>query len=183
MVPQNEMVTTVWYPHGSKKGGSPSPCDSLWLGWFGGTPWCHDLGTPQIGTDRFRGAVARPGKAVASSTASISMSPKVVTWVSTRCWVSFRSCLVEGWNLAGMKTWKFGVWRHMNFLGCYFVQLWWESFSNSGGKLRTMIEPCWSSILQPDFVFRWDPATIQYHCSWFSNHMFHHFSEYTVFRV
>ena len=135
--PKNEMVTTVWYPHGSKKGDPQVPVTHYDLDDLGLPPWCHDLGTPQIGTDRFFGAVARPGKAVASSTASISMSPKVVTWVSTRCWVSFRSCLVEGWNLAGMKTWKFRVWRRMNFLGCYFVQLWWDLFSNSAGKLRT----------------------------------------------
>ena len=128
MVSQNGMVITM-----------------TWMIW----EYPHDLGNPQMGTDCFLGAVAhRPGKAAASNTASISMSPKVVTWVSTRCWVSFQSCLVDervkfGWD-ENLEVWRLVTY---DFFRLEFVQFCGEWFSNSRGKLRKIVEPAVYSLI------------------------------------
>ena len=125
--------TACTFQHFNFEGGMVATFDthlpvvtkSIWLGKFGATPM-----TSEIPSCTF---VHRPGKAAASNTASISMSPKVVTWVSTPCWVSFQSCLVEGVKFGDGNGWKFG--------------------SNFGGNDFSIEKSGWTNIVQPDVFF------------------------------
>ena len=154
MVSQNGMVITM-----------------TWMIW----EYPHDLGTPQMGTDCFLGAgtaQARPQHQ------TLRVFP-----CRQRSWPGFQhgagflfkvTWWTKGWNLLGMKTWRFGDWWHMIFLAWILSNFVGSYFPPVGGNWEKLLNQQFTA----GFVSCWGPATIECHCCWSISHIFQSIGEY-----